>query len=256
MTPRTAALVLAGLLAACTAPGRQDAGGVRPAYNPNRLAEINVQLGVEYMNQGNNEAALNKLEKALALDPNYPAAHSTLGILYNRLGEDGPAEKHFAAAVRAAPNDSDALNNYGQFLCQKKRISDALDKFDRAVKNPLYDTPAVAYTNAGICAYQGGDLDTADARLRAALQSDDAFPPALLYMARVSLERAQALQARGYLQRYEAAAQQPSASSLWLGARIERALNNTEAAQVYERDLRSRFPDSSEVRDLQSSGAK
>lgn len=217
-----------------------------------RLSDIHVQTAVEYMRQGNFETALNRLGKALEYNPSNANAHSTLGILYTRLGQADKAEKHYAEAVRVAPQDSGALNNYGQFLCSQGRNGEAQALFDRAVANPLYRTPAVAMTNAGTCALEAGDAATAETKLRAALQSDAKFGPALLQMARVSFDKAEHLSARAYLQRYLEVAK-PTAASLWLGVRIERALDNTDGAASHALALRSRFPDSDETRQLNES---
>ncbi len=56
-------------------------------YIPNdEAAKINFQLGVEYMRRGMNDIALNKLQKALALDKNYADAHNAIALLYDHLG--------------------------------------------------------------------------------------------------------------------------------------------------------------------------
>ncbi len=250
-TGLAAALLAAALAGGCAT--RPPAVPKEAAQTDNtKLSDIHVQTAVEYMRQGNFETALNRLGKALEYNPNNAAAHSTLGILYSRLGQPDKAEKHYAEAVRTAPDDSGALNNYGQFLCSQGRHAEALALFDRAVANPLYRTPAVAQTNAGTCALEAGDPATAETRLRAALQSDPKFAPALMQMARVSFDKAEHLSARAYLQRYLEVAK-PTAASLWLGVRIERALGNTDGASSHALALRSRFPDSEETRLLNES---
>ena len=87
------------------------------------------------------------------------------------------------------------------------------------------------YTNAGTCAKQV-DLALAESYLRAALAQDPQFPDALFQMADVSLERGNALQARGFLERYLAQGK-PTPAALWLGVRIEQSLNDATAARKY-----------------------
>ena len=64
-----------------------------------KLADLNVRMAVEYMNKGENETALKRLKTALDYDPRYGLAHSTLGILYARLGQIKDAEKHFKLSL-------------------------------------------------------------------------------------------------------------------------------------------------------------
>jgi len=46
----------------------------------------------------------------------------------------------FERALRIDPNDSAANNNYGMFLCRRKREKEAFKYFMAALKNPLYTT--------------------------------------------------------------------------------------------------------------------
>ena len=80
-------ILLSILLSACAGNARNsETGG-------NEAAEINMRLGLNYMQRGDYEFALEKLEKALQQDPNLPSAHNTIDILYQRLGEEEKAEK-------------------------------------------------------------------------------------------------------------------------------------------------------------------
>jgi type IV pilus assembly protein PilF len=214
-----------------------------------KLAALNVKMAIEYMREGANETAFSRLKKALEYDPHNAPAHTALGSLYERLGETEKAEHHYRTAVRYAPEDSAALNNYGQFLCQHDRGAEALTLFDRALENPLYRQPELAHTNAGNCAYQMGDLPGAEQRLRTALQANPRFAPALQLMSRVAFERNEHLPARAYLQRYFEVGPQ-TAATLWLGVQVERALGDEDTAASYALGLRSRFPDSNEARAL------
>jgi type IV pilus assembly protein PilF len=147
------------------------------------------------------------------------------------------------------------LNNYGLFLCQREQMDAALRLFDRAVANPVYQTPEIAHSNAGTCLLQHGDIAGAEARFRQALQLNPKLPPALLQMARLSFDLDRALAARGYLQRYAEVADQIPAS-LWLGVRIERALGDRLALGRYEQQLQREFPDSDETRQFLESRAE
>ena len=210
-----------------------------------KLAEINTQLALAYMRDGDNELALKKLQKAVEVDPKAFGAYNALGLLYSRLGEVKEAERAYSDALRIEPRNASALNNYGQFLCQQKRYKEGLRKFDEAIKNPLNRAPETAHTNAGTCAAQAGDMALAEQHFRSAIEINPQLPQALLAMADLSYNAANYLQARAYYQRYVATSTQ-SARTLWLGIRIERKLDDRNAVSSYALALKSKFPDSHE----------
>lgn len=219
---------------------------------PDTLAETHVKLGIGYLQQGNRELALSKLQRALQLDPRLPSAHNAIAILYEQLGETRLAAQHYQNAVNFGPQDSNAHNNYGAFLCKNNDLDKADEQFLLALRNPLYATPELAYENAGLCAMRKPDVNKAENYFRNALQINPRLPSSLYQMALISFDRGQPLPARAYLQRYMEVAQ-PTPQSLWLGIRIERALGDRNAVSSYALLLRSNFPDSEEARLLQES---
>lgn len=246
--PRVMILGAAILLAACqsTPPASKESA----QEEREKLASLNTQLAVEYMRDGDNELALKKLAKAVEADPNYVDAYNAYALVYAQLGETDKAEANFKRAVGIDPSNSSAQNNYGQFLCQRKRYDEGQARFLEAVKNPLYRSPEIAYSNAGTCAMQAQDPVAAEAHFRAALQIDPQLAPALLQMAQLSYDQGNQLGARGYLQRYLAVAPH-NARSLWLGIRIENALGDKDAVSSYTMMLKNKFPDSQEAGLLQ-----
>lgn len=241
-------LSLAAALVACQPRAVVEQPAGTEAGAATRLAEINTQLGVEYMKTRNYETALKKLQKAVAADPNFPRAYDVLGLLYARLGEEEKAAGSFERALDLAPNDASILNNYGQFLCRQGDAERAQQLFAKAVQDPLYRTPDVAYTNAGICALeQQKDKSAAEAFLRQALAKNAEMPVALLQLTKLNYEQNKYLAARGYLERYGQVAAH-SSQSLWLGVQIERKLGNEDAASSYGMTLKGKYPDAAETR--------
>ena len=121
-------------------------------------------------------------------------------------------------------------------------------------RNPLYRTPEVAYTNAGVCARRNGRLDKSEEYLRLAVSQRSQYSEALLQMAGVSFERGNFLQARAFLQRYLGMAP-ASAEVLLLGYQVEKALGDAAAADDFSGRLRRQFPNSPEARILDSPSA-
>ena len=215
-------------------------------HSPERIAAANVELGLAYMQENENDVALQKFEKALKADPDYVPAHIATGLLYQRLGKFDQAEKYYKQALRLEPDNPRALNSYGQYLCQTGKIAESEKYLLKAAENPLYGTPEVAYTNAGICALREGDSVKAEEYFRKALQVNPNVTLALFQMTRISYEKQRYLSARGYLQRYlEVSDHSPQV--LWLGIRIERELGDKDAVASYSLALRANYPDSDEA---------
>jgi len=238
MEMRIVFLVLVLLVTACTTSGRED-----EVKNNRKAAETNTSLGQEYLQRKQYEIALEKLKIALAYDRTYAPAHTVLGVLYETLGDLEQAEKQYAAALKYDASDGDVNNNYGAFLCRIGKGQEAEQYFQKAVKDLFYRTPEVAYSNAGNCALEQGNLDKADAFLRQSLEYNDKLPSALIAMADVSYQMNNYLRARAFLQRYGSVGAL-NADSLLLGYRIESKLGDAESADRYRLELLERFPDS------------
>ncbi len=238
------ALTVAVLSACNQAPSRDNQ--LRPATDTNEAARANLRLGIEYMRRGDYEIALEKLNRARAADAKYSGIYNAFGLLYQQLGRKHDAEKNFKKALKLDPGDSSTMNNYGRFLCQVGRSEEAEKTFLRAAENPLYTTPEIAITNAGTCARKNDRARAAEKYFRQALDIDKTIPTALLQMSQLSLDKANYLSARAYLQRYLAVAR-PTPASLWLGIRIERKLGDEDALSSYTLSLKNNFPDSRET---------
>jgi type IV pilus assembly protein PilF len=242
--PGIAVLLLSGVLTACSFGQSQP-----DDLTPEKHADIYIQLGVGHMKEGKLETALAKLNRAIEINPNDPNAYNVRGLVFNRIGDNAKAEENFKRALSLSPDDPGILNNYGQFLCQVERGKEAEPLFDKAMNNPLYETPEIAQTNAGVCAAHAGNAEKAEVYFRKALNSNGEMATALLEMADLNLQKGQFIPARGYYQRYSAVAEQ-TARSLWIGIQIERKLGDKDALASYSVALKGKFPDSDEAKKL------
>jgi type IV pilus assembly protein PilF len=249
MRPMHSALLLTltlMLLGGCAStPSGEDNG-----QRLKQAARTNVQLGIEYMRDGDMEMSLNKFEKALDQDPELASAHGGIAVLYDRLNENEKAERHFRKALRLSPNNSQVQNNYGQFLCKQGEYDKADEQFDAAASNPVYSGRPAALTNAGTCAMQIPDLEMAETYFRNALEINGKFLPALSRMAQLRYDQSNYVGARAYLQRIEELTPL-TPELLWLGVRVEDAWGNHEAAARYGLLLKNNFPDAAQTRSLQ-----
>jgi type IV pilus assembly protein PilF len=214
----------------------------RMEKNDEEAAKYNTQLGANYLQRGMLEQAREKLQKAVEQNPDLASAHAYLGVLYERIDEGKLAGKQYRAAARLKPKDPFILNTYGGYLCRTGKRREGIDSFLRAAKNPLYQTPTVALTNAGVCAVGIPDYEKADSYFRLALNADAGYREAMLQLADVSLKRDDPMQARAFVERYLGTGD-ASPSALIIGLDAETELGNEPAAQEYRRQLAEQFPE-------------
>jgi len=241
------------LLGACASkpPEPQPLGGIREEPKKASIherARIHTELGVNYYEAGKMGVALEELNEAIRIDKNYASAWGARALVYLDLQEYGKAESDFRRALQVEPDNPDTKNNYGLFLCERKRGKEGIRYFLDAIKNPLYQTPDVAYKNAGLCARNMGDLKAAEDYFQRALRSNPNQPQALYNLADVCFARADYAGAKQYLDRYMRVVGSPGPEELWLGARIERRLGDRTAMMSYGNQLRRRFPSAPETK--------
>jgi type IV pilus assembly protein PilF len=213
-----------------------------------QVAIANMNLGVEYMRQGDYENALVKLNRSLRAKPDFAPSYGVLGLLYQKLGNNIEAEKSFKKAITLDPSDSSTFNNYGLFLCSNDRLDEAEGAFINAANNPFYDSPEIALTNAGICIFDTKP-ELGLEYFKQALNKNPNYPYALIEIADIHYVNNEYDEAFQYFDRYENAASH-TPKSLWLGIRICEELGYEDNVSSYTLLLRNKFPDSEEAKML------
>jgi len=200
------------------------------------------------------DAALEKLTKALQFDPGYAPAHTVIAVLYERINKLPEAEQHYRKAVALEPTKGAPNNNLGVFLCHTGKVAEANQYFQKAVADPFYQTPDVALTNAGVCQLRANDVAGAEASFRDAIARNPKNAEALFQLANTLYLNKDAFRARAFIQRFDALGQ-PTAASLKLGHDIETHLGNPEGALTYSKRLLSQFPDSEQAHALDTTAS-
>lgn len=242
-----AALLGLVMLTACQAP-RPPAPEVQANSQADlkRRAIIRLQLATNYMQAGQNTVALQEAQQAIAIDPELADAYHVRALVYANMNESVLAEQSFRSALSLRGDDGDLLNNFGWFLCQQARYQEALPMLERAVAAPSASGPLKPQISLGVCRLRRGDLDGAEKSLQRALGYDRSNAAAITNLALVYFRRGEfprAWQTVGRVNGGNAA----SAQSLWLGARIAHRQGDAAAQEAMIAQLRSRFPESSEL---------
>lgn len=251
------ALALAALvaLAGCVSQTSVQTRSVQDASlaDARRRAEIRTNLAIEYYQRGNMVVALEETRAAVKIDPAFMPAYNVQGLVYMELREDTMARESFETALRLSPNDPEILNNYGWFLCLRQEHSRAMDFFARVRANPLYATPEKPLLNAGLCArLQGRNAEAEDLLRRAVLIRPD-LAGALYNLAEITFEKGNLKESEVYLVRYMRLGE-PTLSALVLGVKLARAMGEKAAEDSMSQQLRRRFPDAPQAREVLGAG--
>jgi type IV pilus assembly protein PilF len=242
--------VLALVLAGCVTEGggrtKENQGPLDPK-EADRRARIHMELAGGYFGRGQSSDALDEVKQALAAKPDLPAAYSMRGLIYGSLGDVAKADDSFHRALQLAPHDSDTMHNYGWFLCQQKRFTEADAQFARALAEPSYRAASRTLLAQGVCQARAGRLDEAEHTLSRSYELDPTNPTTAVNLSEVLYKRGEYERARFYIRRVNTKAELASAQTLWLAARIERKLGQEAQVQDMGVQLRKRFPQAPET---------
>jgi type IV pilus assembly protein PilF len=166
--------------------------------------QVHYLLGVSYYyGKGLNELAIKELKKAISLDPNYSEAYNFLGVIYSGMG----------------------------------KWDEAIEAFEKALSNILYDTPAFAHYNMGWAYYRKGDYDSAIRQYKLAVANK--INPVLLPILEknwgiVLYSQGQTVEALKHLQRSVELNPNDAESYYWIGQCFMEQKNREKAKAAFQ----------------------
>ena len=249
-------IVIALVLAACVGCSSTSSTQSRPVTDTGgadgrRRSEVHTALAGEYYSRGNYSVALSETRMAIKDDPTYFMAYNMQALVLMELREDGPAREAFNRALALAPNNAEVLNNFGWFLCLRNDTARGLEMMRRAASDTLYPTPEKAWFSIGLCLRRAGQAAEAEDALRRAVLIRPDMIGALYNLAQLTYERGNSKDAEVYLSRYTRLST-PNLEALALGVKVARANGDRAAEDSFMQQLRRRFPDAPELRELES----
>ncbi len=212
-----------------------------------------LTLATAYFEQGQNAVAQQEVRAALQIDPSFADAYNLLGLIHQRDNAPQLAEQSFQHAVQLASSAAaleaelaNAQHNYGWFLCEHNRLSDAHIQFTRALTHTAYRQPGKTWMALGVCQRKAGQ--TADARLsfEKALALDNRNPIVRYQLASVE-QLINPMHAQEVLAPLNRSAD-ASAASLSLGIELAQTLAQTQEARALMAQLTHNFPNSTQAK--------
>ena len=211
-----------------------------------KRARVRLQLAASYFQAGKNTVALDEVKQVMQTDPSFSDAYNLAGLIYQALEQPDLAEQHFRRAIALNPRDGSPLHNLGWLQCQQRHYPQADQSFTRALAVPGYTDRAKTLMTQGICQARAGNTALAVDTLKRSYGLDRSNPVTAYNLALLLFNSSHYDDARLYI-RYLNNGDLANAESLWLGVKIERALDNRAAMQQLGGQLRQRFGDSHEA---------
>jgi type IV pilus assembly protein PilF len=243
-------LAILNFVAACTSTNTNSGSGTDLATasdetDSQKRAKIRLELAVGYLEQGQTNIALDEVKLAIAADPRSADALSLRGLIYMRLNDFGLARDSFNRGITLNPRDGNILHNLGWLACQESRFPEATLNFDKALTSPNYAGQAKTYLAKGICLLRAGDPRQAENNFLRSFELDAGNPITTFNLANLLYKRNDLVRSQFYIRRLNNN-EYVNAESLWLAAKIEKKLGNTQGVLQLSERLKKQFPTSKE----------
>ena len=132
----------------------QKAVSIRPDF-----ADAQTALGMALFAIHRDSEAIDAYRKALASEPNLGSAHVNLGVALQRIGRRDEAIVHFERALWLNPKSTDARFNLAGALAAQNRLTEAFTHYHEGLRVAPDYLPA--YQSAGAAFYNAGRYDQA-----------------------------------------------------------------------------------------------
>lgn len=206
--------------------------------NPNKAANYNIQLGLEYLKQGDRPRAKSKLLTALDEAPKSPDVNAAIAYYYEQTSELDKAERYFLKAISLSSNSGAQLNNYGTFLCTKGDYKQAEQYFLKATKDPYYLHTSGAYENAGLCSLAMPNINKAKHYFQEALKQDPSRKVSLYELVKIEHKLGRNKEALKELEKYPGLVlNDPVFSNL--AKKLANNIGDSTLAARYENNIRN-----------------
>jgi len=151
------------------------AGCSSSQVSPEADGAYHNKMGMAFLNEGKIQLAYVEFQKAIQKDPDNKEINYNLGLTCIQLEDYENAKKYFLKSISLAPDFPDAHNNLGVTYMQLGQWDLALASFRKALSNPLYKTPELAFYSMGMSLYRLGMYEKAVDAFKDSIRRDRSF---------------------------------------------------------------------------------
>ncbi len=193
-------------------------------------AEAQARLGDFDLYRGQLEAANKKLEEAIRLDPNLPAAQESMGLLLFRQDKRYEAERYFSRAVALDSKSALAYYYHAMLLMSQGVDSEEMAEAKSALEKAVALNPGLGWAWSNLGLLYANDPGALDKALNAAKRAVDTVPgePHFQYNLAVVLARMERFDEARTIARKLQSSGDPNIISL-----VDKFLTTVDQAQQY-----------------------
>jgi type IV pilus assembly protein PilF len=115
-----------------------------------RQARTARDIGERLLARNDTSKALEQFLKAQEINPDDPYLQYDLALTYDMKGVLDKAEHHLKEAIKLKPDYSDAYNYLGFVYFRQGKVQEAIEAYNKALDNLLYENPQEAQLNLGV----------------------------------------------------------------------------------------------------------
>lgn len=127
------------VLAGCATSGQ--------TVSKEKEGSAHYKLGLSYLNENSTQPAFLEFQKAIDMNPDDKLSHYALGHIYFTQKKYQESLREFERVVKIDPNYSEAYNYSGTVYEAMGDLGSALNSYQKALKNKLYQTPQFVHYN-------------------------------------------------------------------------------------------------------------
>ncbi len=144
------------------------------SYTPwhEEQSEVFLNKGMAYLQSGLYTNALKELLEAEKYNFGNPKIHYYLAMSYHGKSMNDKAIEELKLAISLDKNYSEAYNYLGALYSERGLWDKAIEEFEKALRNPLYDTPEMALYNMAWAYYCKKDYKRALDKYQETLRVD------------------------------------------------------------------------------------
>ncbi len=150
-------------------------------------ADILATLALAYTLSGDTNAAIERYDQALALDPQNPSIHYNLASVYEQVEPQRAISNYQIAAQEGSPIQAEAINNLARVYILEGNLVEAANLLQFSSEDRI--TQAALYKNKGWLQYEQGKLPQALASLNKSIELDPTRPDAYCLMSMIKQQQ-------------------------------------------------------------------
>ena len=163
--------------------------GARSAATLQRAIQIAPSDAASWYQSATLAGSIEKMEKAIALDPDLPGAYTTLAGFHAAARQTDRANEALREALRVDPYDAAAWDLAGRVLAEKGQFPEALFDFEKAIRHRPEFAPHL-YDYA-LTLSSASEFDRAQENVEAALRADPKLAEAHVLLGRLLVRKGQ-----------------------------------------------------------------